>query len=343
MRRKSPPRSNRSNVEVNLRVSATGVAVKAKLPAGIVGSAGKNLSRATQWLIASIAPERYLRTLDVLHSGDLRAALTKRLIREVRERDVAETLSIVATSSLMESASRQIRRLEIAGRATEDLKMLAPPAEEATGTISDDFISHFWNTADRVSSSDVRALFARILAKESLMPGSFSATTLNLLSILHPELARKFETFCCMSFGFADFDFVVISMPHGNAPSRNTNSIGPPKGGNGEQLSKYGVGPQDLLELRAIGLTRSFPGEEYPNLARFFELTSVEFAGERMTLRIRDGAPKEPGFSIADATNSISLTRSGSELRSILSLKPCDGYRDRLIEVMDNSRITLSR
>jgi hypothetical protein len=219
---------------------------------------------------------------------------------------------------------------------------LCAPTSSATEAISDEFISRFWDTADRATSADVRALFARILALECTKPGSFSASTLNLLSVLHPEVARKFERLCCMSFGFSDFDFVVLSMPHSDAPSKRHNSLGGSTGRNGEQLLEFDIGPQDLLEMRTVGLTRSMPREEYPNLAAFFQLSSVDFSGQRLAMRVREGAPKEPGFSIEDATNAISLTRSGSELRSILALRPFVPYLKKLVEVMNNAGVTLS-
>ncbi|WP_352552007.1 DUF2806 domain-containing protein [Mesorhizobium australicum] len=145
--------------------------------------------------------------------------------------------------------------------------------------MSPDFLQHFWDTADRLSRSELREIFARILAREIVSPDNFSASTLNLLATLHPRNAQKFEELCRMTFNIPDLSFVIVSLPkHEKGP---LNQLGTkPSGRIGEYIDEFGITREDLLDLQSIGLTRSSGEQEYPQLHKLYRShLHVEFAG----------------------------------------------------------------
>jgi Protein of unknown function (DUF2806) len=144
--------------------------------------------------------------------------------------------------------------------------------------ISDEFLRHFWTVADTISQDRMREVFARILAREIRKANSFSASTLNLLATLHPQIAEKFALLCSMTFSFNGFVFVIVSMPHAQSPNTIAHSLGTSKT-IGEQLTDFGLTREDLLDLRSSNLIRSLPEEEYPDLKSFFVTPNVNFAG----------------------------------------------------------------
>lgn len=328
-------------VKGKLKVSHTGVQMEGQVPAATLHGLGTSLKKMAQGTFAAIAPERFERAMQVLARGELLSALTASLADKAQDADAAHLLAVLLNENAQDVVERFGRRQEIVRLALEEVQ-LADSAQSVENPISQEFASFFWNAADRATTADVRELFAKILAKESIAPGSYSASTLNLLAILPPALARTFESLCRMSFGFNGFNFVVISSVDAQSPATKENSVGITRK-NGEQLLEFGIDPQDLLDMRAAALTRSLPGEEYPNLQGFFAQHSVELAGRRMRMELLEGAPKEPGFSVSDATNVISLTRAGSELRTLLSLEPNPEYEARIVRTFANARIRLQR
>jgi len=208
--------------------------------------------------------------------------------------------------------------------------------------ITDEFLFHFWKIADKIPEDELRKTYSRILAKEILSPNNISASTLHLLTTLHPEIARKFELFCSMTFSWEDLDFVIVSMPDHLAPSTSYNSVGSSKV-KGEQLTTFGLSREDLLELRSTGLIRSMPGEEYPDLKGFLALPNVDYAGKNVRLDVGAAASTEGGSAVTKSTNIVSLTRPGSELRTILALEPHPAYSKMLIyTVMPKAAVKLT-
>ena len=103
-----------------------------------------------------------------------------------------------------------------------------------------------------------------------------------------------------------------------------------------------GITREDLYDLRTFGLIRSTGEDEYSDLTDFFSAPSVNFAGQEARFDVQSNAPREPGFSITDATGVISLTPSGCELRNVIALQPDPNYMVKLIEVMQISNVTMT-
>lgn len=317
---------------------------KIQLPASLAAGAGNNLVAALRFVFGGIAPDFFQRASVTQARATVVAAAADAIKnafsdpKHIDDPGARAYAELLITTVLSESADRLERRARIVHQTVDELRSLEfQPEQNETEPISNDFLSHYWTTADRISSRGVQEIFAKILAREISRPGSFSASTLNILAILHPEMAQKFERFCCMTFSFKGLDFVIIDMPHATSLNTKPNSVST-SGRKHEQLTEFGLTREDLLELRSIGLIRSMPEDEYPNLEGFFQSTSVELARRRVLFDLQRDAPKE---QLTNAIGVISLTRSGSELRSVISLAPYGPYRERLVGVMNIAAVTM--
>jgi putative flippase GtrA len=251
---------------------------------------------------------------------------------------IADLLATV----LSDQELRQQKRSELLDFTIDRLGL--PDAQviaHSEGIITDAFLNHFWATADALSQDEMREVFARILAREIRSPGSFSASTLNLLTTLHPQIAMKFSLLCAMTFAFNGLVFVVVAMPHADGPNTIAHILGTSRK-IGEQLTDFGLTREDLLDLRSAGLIRSLPEEEYPDLSAFFEASSVDFGGALATFEVGPAARERAGLAIVGSTNVISFTRAGTELRSILQLSPDPQYAEALKALMLGAGVRFS-
>ena len=91
-----------------------------------------------------------------------------------------------------------INKFRVTKLALEHLSVDDPieePQEEGTEVeyIDKDWLNHFGSYAEKASSEEVRHLWARVLAGEIRETGSFSLSSLRLLSELDFRMARTFE------------------------------------------------------------------------------------------------------------------------------------------------------
>jgi hypothetical protein len=91
---------------------------------------------------------------------------------------------------------KQNNREAVAEKALENLKHLSSGEAKAdTGppVIDDDWMNFFASYAEKASSETLRELWGRILSGEIVRPGTFSFTTMRILSELDAPTARLFE------------------------------------------------------------------------------------------------------------------------------------------------------
>jgi hypothetical protein len=135
-------------------------------------------------------------------------------------------------SALRASAAETLRRELNLSRVilTAEDYLDANPSEpdSETATISEDWLFRWRDYASQVSSSEIQHLWARVIAREIKMPGSFSFRALDFLRNVTAEEASVVER--TAAFQIADFlpDYRV--------------------------LETYGVDFVDLLQLQSIGL-----------------------------------------------------------------------------------------
>lgn len=117
-------------------------------------------------------------------------------------------------------------------------------AGESTHTVKDDWLDYFEREAEMASSDDLRLAFGKILAGECRRPGSFSKSTLRVLSQLSQETANSFQLFCNLATQFWP--------THGQAPDVRVWDLGKDVGTN--ELQSYGIDYPMILDLMEAGL-----------------------------------------------------------------------------------------
>ncbi|MFA6713442.1 MAG: DUF2806 domain-containing protein [Bacteroidales bacterium] len=180
--------------------------------------------------------------------------------------------------------------------------------KDAKESIDNDWITIFWNLSETKSAEDVQEILAKILSKEIIKPRSVSPNTLQLLSVLTSDLGNSFSRLCNLSIEDDSTCFVIH--PH----VFSFQNIGP--------LNEYDVSYNDLFELDGAGLIRNaetimFNYDADPDST--FE--KVNYAGIPAELKV---AGKQ--------LRLIQFTKSGKELRNLISLKENKKYTAILLE-----------
>ncbi|MCI0560950.1 MAG: DUF2806 domain-containing protein, partial [Nitrososphaera sp.] len=323
-------------VEFEFETGANGkVVLKGSLPASLPEGLFRNLRKACEAGLAGIAPGFYRRAVEGTLKTQIQTAVTDQICSDIRDPTNRELLSFLFQNQLSQTASKIERRAQIVDRAVPTIEFETGSSGTKT-IISDEFLFHFWEAADKVSHAELQEIFAKILANEIMSPGRFSAATLNMLPTFHPELARKFEKLCKMSFLYRGYSFVILQMQEGADPFK-INRVS-------DTRTFFGLTDEDLLDLRSFGLIRSTGGwnEEFPDLKEFFTTSAVEFAGQRVDFDISAAPHDHPKYDIFTSTRVISLTPSGCELRRVIALEPNPEYKARLIEVMKMAHVTMT-
>ena len=113
----------------------------------------------------------------------------------LNDEDISEAVAVLALSSRLTPIANKVRVAELAvdellgsasdGEGSED--------ESAGGEVDQDWLNHFGSYAEKASSEGVRNLWARVLAGEIRRTGSFSLSSLRLLSELDQRMATTFQ------------------------------------------------------------------------------------------------------------------------------------------------------
>src|SRR5262249_20323523 len=118
-----------------------------------------------------------------------------------------------------------------------------PPVKDAPIAISDEWLTQFWEIAEKISTPEIQAFYGRILARNIQAPGATSPVTLGVLSTLTPQVATRFEHFCRLSIREGSNVYVI------HPATFAFQNIGP--------LDDYGISYDDLFEFESYGLIRS--------------------------------------------------------------------------------------
>lgn len=161
------------------------------LPQLLLGPAGKALSRligAAVEIPAGLLDEQAQKIKD---RTEARSKVMQSIAAKAAELAVADPAVMErGLHSLLGKAYReQENREDVAKKAAEHLQADPPPADSEGP--SDDWMNVFEDRAAKASSEDLRELLSRILAGEVRRPGSFSLSTMHLISILDQPTAQK--------------------------------------------------------------------------------------------------------------------------------------------------------
>lgn len=154
------------------------------------------------------------------------------------------TLAQTAESRLFyqeEKRERNIRGVLL--EAADELGNSEVPNDEP----DHDWVARFFNEVQDVSSEQMQALWARVLAGQVRHPGSVSVKTLSVLRDLDQETAELFQTLCSICIYTLD-----PREDHSRVLRAMVPSMGLDPGKN--EMAKYGLNFSDLNRLTEHGL-----------------------------------------------------------------------------------------
>ena len=261
-----------------------------------------------------------------------------------------------ARSTVMDQHSEFHGQLEIGETITQRIRfqeekrhsniaaaVVAAATELGDKEVSDhepdhDWTARFFNEVQDVSSDDMRAIWAKILAGEVEKPGSTSARTLTILKNLDRKSARLFNTLCsiCVSLrpdANVALDARVPSM--GGQPGQNS-------------LQKYGLSYDSLNILNEYGLIIPDYNSYYPYTISIG--ITVGVSGQER-IRIPFTFQKRfwvlepmPEFQQADEfrLSGVMLTQAGRELQSVVAEEPSHQFLEDLNEFFKKNNLQMT-
>jgi hypothetical protein len=250
-----------------------------------------------------VALERADQTIEIAKKARELAAVFDVNDRHLTHPDT-DTLGRAVTRFTDDLQRKQTNREAIANEMI--LALSGKPAlQDTEREIELDWVDDFFQIAENIGNSEIRAFWAKLLANEIATPGSICRQTLHVLRSISAKTAGRFSHFCRLSIS-QDNDVFVIH-PH----VLPFQTIGP--------LKDYGVEYADLFDFESSGLIRSA------------ETLMVQFAGEPGNLELIDLGGRAAEIQWAgNQVHLIKFTVAGREIRSALPLEPLEAYADIL-------------
>lgn len=217
------------------------------------------------------------------------------IIKTESEIEITDLHRRAAQRWIQEEAKYQKNMEDIIDEAEPHLNEEAEP-----DAMEDDWITNFFDRCRLISDTEMQSLWARVLAGEANVPGTYSNRTVNLLSDLDKSDAELFTKLC--GFGWLIGKVVPLVFDE-----------------QAEIYTRHRINFSTLSHLQDIGLV------QFANLTSFLKTGcpkrfTVLYYGKLLLLEM-------PG----DINNTleigkIHLTKIGQELALISGSKPVDGF-----------------
>jgi hypothetical protein len=126
-----------------------------------------------------------------------------RIKRKARAEAEAAKINALTQLELRDIEHRALERLvQQETRKQENIESITSQAASALSStakvesLEEDWVAHFFKQCDTVSDKEMQSLWARLLAGEASVPGTFSRRTVDFVSSIDKKDAALFTTFC---------------------------------------------------------------------------------------------------------------------------------------------------
>ena len=218
------------------------------------------------------------------------------LIKEQSEIEIKDLQKRAVRRWIEEEATQQKNMEDVTAKALPQLNEKANP-----DSIKDDWLVNFFDKSRIVSDNEMQDLWSRVLAGEANVPGTYSKRTVNFLSDLDKAEADLFTKLC-------GFVWVI------------ERTLVPLVFSAEEKIyNRHGVNFGSLQHLDSIGLIQF--GQMMGLSMRVPKRSFVAYYyGRPFALDL----PRDDGNDFAVGT--VTLTRTGTELFSLGSSRPVEGF-----------------
>jgi hypothetical protein len=248
---------------------------------------------------------------------DATSLIASSILDKIARREALDASDVAyAREILGEPESKWIRRQQIAAKTMKVVealpKLALPPIEDAgtgapsgdSGKTADDWINKFWDDAGLVADEMLQEIYARILAQESIAPGSCSMRTLLALRYLDHKTANLFAMIAPYVMGY---EWIPNDL---------------------DLLTRFGVTHGQLLELDDAGLINS---DSIKTLTLSTDLSFIRWGGRALMLN-----------KAKDLTFPAYLLRSpGRELARVAQVDQNPAYFFRVANWLKSKRTDL--
>ena len=226
-------------------------------------------------------------------SANAEAAVDK--IKAESEIEISDLHRRAAQRWIKEEAKRQENIEDIIAQAVPDVNETAKPDE-----MECDWLANFFDKCRIVSDKEMQSLWAKVLAGEANVPGTYSKRTVNLLSDFDKSDAELFTQLCGFGWTIGGFAPLVFDEQ-------------------AEIYNRHGINFRTLSHLENIGLVKITPISDFQgvNLPKRFV---VHYYSKPLFLEM----PKDANNRLD--IGRILLTKTGRELAPICGSKPVDGF-----------------
>lgn len=232
------------------------------------------------------------------------AAIAAQAVKSV-ETDKREMVRPILEAHCREILTKHQNRRAVVAHALEELKQTAHGPDNlrsANHPIGEDWLNFFAAYAEKASSANLRQTFGHILSGEIRKPGSFSFSTLRIVSELDADSARLFQRIATRAFSM-------------DVKDPTPSAVLKPESLKGQFLHQ-------MLKLEALGLIQEVGGD-------FAISASNAEAGAQIWIRfgrllLRSEVKAKVYFSL----QLLKLTDAGAELCSIIPMDPHGGARE---------------
>jgi len=274
---------------------------------GIKGSLNKRAVAAIARLLGSAV--EFLRAPGNGHEGrkESTAAMIEAAAGAVSsvEPGGREMFRPILAAHYREIISKHENRQAVVAQAVDVLKQMAPAPDtprSAADPIGDDWLNFFAAYAEKAASENLRQTFGHILSGEIRKPGSFSFSTLRIVSELDAPSASLFQRIASRAFSM-------------DAKDPTPSAVLKPEDLRGQYL-------HEMLKLEALGLIQEVGGD-------FAISTGKAEAGAQIWIRfgrllLRGEMKKKVYFSL----QLVKLTDAGAELCAIIPMDHQGGARE---------------
>lgn len=197
---------------------------------------------------------------------------------------------------LDEEAKKQKNIEDITAKALPQLEENSKPND-----VENDWITNFFDKCRLISNDDMQSIWAKVLAGEANIPGTYSKRTVNFLSSLDKSDAELFTRLCGFAWLIGDLVPLIYDENH-------------------EIHVGAGINFNTLTHLESIGLLKfEHLGFKRLGLPKRF---AVLYYGKPLILKSKTDPNNNLGIG------KVLLTKIGQELAPICGSGPVDGFFD---------------
>ncbi len=200
------------------------------------------------------------------------------------------------------------KQTNIEGITAKALPLLSD--DSSPQDLQDDWIANFFEKSRIVSDEIMQSLWARLLAGEANMPGSFSRKTVNIISDLEKRDAELFTNLCGFNWNIGDLFPLVLDLNLGF-------------------YEKRGLNYESLAHLEVLGLVKMNQVSEFSRI-HLPKYLVFSYFGRRVKITL----PKDNENDMR--LGKVLFSQAGKELARVCTSSPVEGFFEYVLSAWRN-------